>query len=390
VNEQHFSFLKDAYFFKDLSDDDLHKLTLSCKEERFEKGHTIFLESAAADKFYIILEGTVEVWKDYYDSQPDLLAVHGKGHLFGEMSLIDDLPRSATVVARTPVTVLYLFKDEFRDFVMRNSRAALAVLRSVSAMVRKSNDNFVDSLRKRNAELMLTIEELKTTQERLLRSERFSNLGRFSSMIIHDIKNPVSVLRSYSEMILLNSQDAEKVKKYASSIIKETERLNRLTGELLDYSRGDIRLNMSIVSVGQLFEKVRESVLDGLQHRTISLVVENRISEPAILDEERMLRVFINLIDNSRKAMDPGGTISLTARHDDRNMFFTVADNGSGMTKDIINHLFEPFHPSAAPGGTGLGMLIVKNIVDAHGGSVDIKSRLRQGTTVEMSIPFRH
>jgi signal transduction histidine kinase len=390
MNEHYFSFLKDAYFFKDLSDDDLRKLVLSCKEERFEKGQTIFLEAAAADKFYIILEGTVEVWKDYYDSQPDLLAVHGKGHLFGEMSLVDDLPRSATVVARTPVAVLYLFKDEFQDFIMRNSRAALSVLRSVSAMVRKSNDNFVDNLRKRNAELVLAIEELKTTQERLLRSERLSNLGRFSSMIIHDIRNPVSVLRSYSEMILYQAQDPEKVKKYASNIIKETERLNRLTNELLDYTRGDIRLNMSIVQVGQLFEKVRESVLDGLEHRKISLLVDNRINEPAILDDERMLRVFINLIDNSRKALEPGGTISLSARHDERCMFFTVADNGSGMTRDIIDHLFEPFHPSAAPGGSGLGMLIVKNIIDAHGGSVDINSRLNHGTTVELNIPFRH
>ena len=390
MNERNFSFLRDAYFFKDLSDDDLSKLALSCKEERFEKGQIIFLESSAADKFYIILEGTVEVWKDYYNSQPDLLAVHGKGHLFGEMSLIDDLPRSATVVARTPVTVLYLYKDEFQDFIMRNSRAALSVLRSVSAMVRKSNDYFVDNLRKRNSELTVTIEELQTTQERLLRSERFSNLGRFSSMIIHDIKNPVSVLRSYAEMILCNTGEVDKIRKYANNIIKETERLNRLTGELLDYSRGDIRLNMSIVSIGQLFEKIRESVQDGLEHRNISLVTDNQVKEPAILDEERMLRVFINLIDNSRKAMDPGGTITVSAAHDERMIHFTIADTGSGMTKDVIEHLFEPFHPSATPGGSGLGTVIVKNIVDAHGGAVAIKSRLKQGTSVEISIPFRH
>jgi signal transduction histidine kinase len=387
---KYFKFLRDVYFFKDLPDEDVEKLAESCKEEKFEKGEIIFLESSKADKFYIIMEGTVEVWKDYYDSEPDLLAVHGRGQLFGEMALVDDLPRSATLVARTPTKVLFLFRDEFQDFIQRNSRVALSILRSISSMVRKSNDFFVDGLRKRNLELAQAYEELKITQEELLRSERFSNLGKFSSMIIHDIKNPISVLKGFAEMILYHSKDPEKIKRYSSSIIKETERLNRLAGELLDYTRGEIRLNMSIVSIDQLFEKIRDAVADSLAQRDIKLIMENLVKDAVILDEERMLRVFLNLIDNSRKAMDRGGTITVSAVGEDTSLVFSISDTGLGMTKDVIEHLFEPFYSSSKMGGTGLGMVIVKNIIDAHGGKIEVKSKLRQGTTVDVKIPLHN
>jgi signal-transduction protein with cAMP-binding, CBS, and nucleotidyltransferase domain len=137
----------------------------------------------------------VEVWKDWGDSEADLLAVHGPGHLFGEMALIDELPRSATVIARNPVRVLSIGRQDFHRIITENASVALSVMRSVSSMVRVSNDNFVESLRKRNRELVKTNRQLKNTQSRLLRAERLSVLGRFSTLILHDIRNPISILR---------------------------------------------------------------------------------------------------------------------------------------------------------------------------------------------------
>jgi CRP-like cAMP-binding protein len=84
--------LRDIYFFRGLTEEDLAKVAAVCREEHFKAGDMICREGSPADRFFIILEGAVEVWKDWGDPEADLLAAHGPGHLFGELALIDELP----------------------------------------------------------------------------------------------------------------------------------------------------------------------------------------------------------------------------------------------------------------------------------------------------------
>ncbi|GAB4222368.1 MAG: hypothetical protein Kow009_14150 [Spirochaetales bacterium] len=380
--------LKTVYFFKDLSDEELETLSQVCERKQYPRGSIVFQEGDKADYFFIIIHGSAEVWKDYFQTQPDLLAIHTAGHLFGEMALVDELPRSATVVARTDLEVLCIFRDDFHSILEKNGRIAISILKSLSAMIRKSNEQFVGGLRQRNLELQQANEELRLAQEELLKNERFTSLGKFSSMILHDIRNPVSVIRSYGEMILLNLEQVDKVKKYATSILKETERLNLLVGELLDYSRGEIRLNLSIVSVHQFFEKLKSYISLGLENAGIEFTIENNVQEPVLMDEARMLRVFLNLTDNSRKAMPRGGRLHIQADSNESHVRFIVEDSGHGMSKEVLSHIFVPFY-SFSKGGTGLGLVIVKNIVEAHEGTIQVESQIKQGTRVEIRLPRR-
>jgi signal transduction histidine kinase len=380
--------LKSVYFFQDLQDSEIEALSKVCERKQYKQGEIVFQEESKADYFFIIIRGTVEVWKDYFEPQPDLLAVHAEGHLFGEMALVDDLPRSATVVAKTDLEVLRIFRDAFHAILERNGRVAISILKSLSAMIRKSNEYFVYGLRQRNVELQQANEELHLMQEELLKNERLTSLGKFSSMVLHDIRNPVSVIRSYGEMILLNLENNERIKKYASSILKETERLNLLVGELLDYSRGEIRLNLSIVELNQFFEKLKSYIATSLEGSHIELRIENQVTDPVLMDEERMLRVFINLTDNSRKAMPRGGALRITTRQTDTHVGFLVEDTGQGMTKEVLANIFTPFY-SFTKGGTGLGLVIAKNIVEAHEGTIHVESRLKKGTRVEIILPRR-
>lgn len=146
--------LRDLYFFRSLPEEDLRKIAAVCREEQFSPGDMICREGAPADRFYIIVEGAVEVWKDWGDPEADLLAHHGPGHMFGEMALIDEMPRSATVVACAPSRLLSIGRQDFQSIIHENASVALTIMRSVSSMVRVSNENFVDSLRKRNRELV--------------------------------------------------------------------------------------------------------------------------------------------------------------------------------------------------------------------------------------------
>ena len=145
-----FPFLRRAYLFKGLSDDEIRLVAESCAEEERDAGDVIFVEGSTADRFYIVMEGRVEVWKNFYDPKPDLLAIHGSGRFFGEMALIDDLPRSATVVAKERTRLLISIETTFGGSSGTLLHRALRHDENLY-MVRNSNDAYVDDLRKRNA-----------------------------------------------------------------------------------------------------------------------------------------------------------------------------------------------------------------------------------------------
>ena len=124
-----FSFLKKVYFFQELPDQQIKKIQQVCHQIEYNPGDILFEEGSQADRFYIVADGAVEVWKDYKLPDRDLLAVHEQGHLFGEMALIDELPRSATVLAKEPTRLFYIDRDDFHTIIQDNSKIAISILK---------------------------------------------------------------------------------------------------------------------------------------------------------------------------------------------------------------------------------------------------------------------
>jgi signal transduction histidine kinase len=386
----YFPFLRRAYLFKGLTDDEIRLVAAVCAEEERDSGDVIFVEGSIADRFYIVMEGWVEVWKNYYDPKPDLLAVHGSGRFFGEMALIDELPRSATVVAKEKTRLLYLYRDDFRRLIRERSSIALSVMTGISYMVRNSNEAFVDDLRKRNAELERAYAQLKKAHSERLRTERLSTLGKFSSLILHDIRNPLSILKGQLQLMQMRLGEPEKLAGHIAASLAELSRLERLASEFLDYSRGEVRLDMVVTRPGEIFAKVEDAVAERLSKSGIALTKELRYDEPVILDAERVFRALLNVADNARKAMSrSGGVLTMKSYRDVDKLVLETADNGEGMSSEVLAHVFEPFYSASGQGGTGLGMLIVKNIVEAHGGTVRLGSKPGIGTRVLLSFPLR-
>jgi signal transduction histidine kinase len=383
------AFLRNVYFFKGLAEEEIGKIAQVCHEVTFGPGEVIFAEGSAPDRFYIVAEGAVEVWKDHERPERDLLAVHEPGHLFGEMALIDDLPRSATVIARDRARLFYIGREDFHRIIRKNARIAISILKSVSDIVRRSNENFVESLHERAQELEKANQALREAQEELLIRERLSTLGKFSSLIVHDIRNPLTVLRSLAELVLMHSEEPEKVERDARRIMAEADRLNQITTELLDYSRGEIRLNTAAVDLAAFLKRLVETVRDKFAGRGISIATEVNVAEPVMMDEQRMFRVFLNLADNARKAMPQGGSLTIKAYLTDGMLTIEVSDTGVGMSPDVQKRIFEPFFSSSEQGGTGLGMSIVKSVIEAHRGTVSFRSQQNVGTTFCLSLPLR-
>jgi signal transduction histidine kinase len=334
-----------------------------------------------------VLSGEVQVWKNHGREDASLLSRYGAGRFFGEMALVDELPRSATSIAAEVTHLVYLRRDDFRDLVRRYPDVALSVMRSLSAIVRESNDSFVADLYHRNQELEQAYLDLARAQKRLIETERLSNLGKMSNMILHDIRNPVAVLNGYAAMLRRFADDPERVRDFASRIVVETERLTHLSGELLDYARGEVRLDMSVVRPSEVGNAALGYVVDRMNAagiRSELVVVDDK---PAVVDHDRMVRVVLNLLENALKASDRGDTVTLTFDRRDGLLEIRVTDTGEGMAPETSRRVFEPFFSRSESGGTGLGMVIVKSIVDAHGGSLAIESQPDEGTTVTVRVP---
>ncbi len=376
--------------FAELTEVDLTALVDICESAHYPPRSVIAREGFDADSLFALISGTVGIWVDYDTDKADLLAVREAPCLVGEMSVADQLPRSATIVTGSPVAGYTIEAHAFRELLEKRGSIALSLMKGISRLVRRSNDSFVSELRERNEELTQANEELRDAHRQLVRQERLSSLGKFSSMIIHDLRNPLSVIKGYADMLELKLEgQSEDLYKYASQIRRETTRLTGLTNEWLDYSRGEIRLAYSPVTMESFFEQLRENVDARLSGKDLKVSWNNDFTGTALLDLDRMIRVMVNLIDNSRKACRRGGIIDITASGNAEHLELTIKDDGVGMDRETLNHIFEPFYSTSDRGGTGLGMHIVKTVIEAHDGVVDVSSEPGSGTEIAISLPLR-
>jgi signal transduction histidine kinase len=197
------------------------------------------------------------------------------------------------------------------------------------------------------------------------------------------------VIKAYADLLISGGMVEKKPRGYVEKIRFETERLNSMANELLDYSRGEIRLDMGVVEIAPFMDEVCEFARQRITARELELRCEGGEEFSAMFDRDRMLRVCKNLVENARKAMGRRGVLTIWYSAGEESFTIGVRDSGTGMSEDVLEHIFEPFYSSAEQGGTGLGMAIVKSIVETHGGHIDIESEPQQGTEVTVTLPRR-
>lgn len=373
--------------FSELGSENLKAIAEVCTLHQFKSGDILFQEGEEADSVYLLIEGFVEIWKNYRTGQRDILAKQETGNIVGEMAVIDELKRSATVIAGIDMEILKINRTDFINLLKHLPDLSFEFMKSISMLVRKSNENFINELEERNKTLEKKNRKILQMQDELVQKERLSTVGQFSSMILHDLRNPISVIKGYSDILQIKDCSEEEVKKYSAAIQRETMNLNGLAGEILDFSRGEIRLNLAVTDLNKLLDSVIEIIQRRITGNKIEIEKKLSFSEPILLDYDRFLRVLVNLCDNSRKALYKGGKITIETLSDGKDCLIRVVDDGDGMEKEQLEKVFEPFTSFARSGGTGLGMVIVKNIVEAHKGSILIESERHLGTSVTISLP---
>ncbi len=333
----------------------------------FPAGEVIFREGDPGHGLYLVLAGSVRISVRGREQKPETLDVVHAGNFFGEMAMIDKSPRSATATAAESCLLGVLDDAAFAQAV-QNAPAELSTnfIRAVVARLRHANAHFIDEL---------------------IRNERLSLLGRMSSSIIHDFKNPMATILFACQMIERKAKDPQ-MARYTTIIDGAVDQMVGMTQELLEYSRGVTQLNIERVLVGNIVAQLEEQCLARVSAQSIK--VERAIAYVGWvnIDSQRFLRLLLNLMKNAQEAMPNGGVLHFAVRAEGHWLVWEVTDNGCGMPPEVLATIFEPFMSHGKSGGTGLGMTIAKNVAEAHGGSIEVDSLEGKGTTCIVRIPL--
>jgi len=215
----------------------------------------------------------------------------------------------------------------------------------------------------------------------------------FVANVSHELRTPLTSIKGYAET-LLYEEDIKKIKEFASIILKHTDFLIKLTHDLIELSTIEsegFRLKKEHISLKELIEETVETFKDKVKRKDIKIEVKIKDTQTIWANEERARQVFNNLIDNALKYTE-SGKIEISAEEQGRFMIIKVSDTGIGIPKKDLTRIFERFYlvnkeRSRASGSIGLGLSIVKHIVEAHDGEVWVESELGKGSTFFVKWP---
>jgi len=221
----------------------------------------------------------------------------------------------------------------------------------------------------------------------------------FVANVSHELKTPLTSIQGFAQAILDDTANTPESRKQAAQIIyNESARMHRMALDLLDLARfeaGTADLEMSAVDVGALLRGVVEKFTPQATKANIDLQVNIPDDLPVLIaDGDRLAQVFTNLVDNALKFTPAHGQVVLSAKKVGAEMELSVTDTGFGVESEALPRLFDRFYqadPSRAGGekhGAGLGLAIVQEIVQAHGGKIGVRSRVGHGTTFTIQLPL--
>jgi signal transduction histidine kinase len=329
-------------------------------------GEVVFEEDEPGDCLYLIAQGSVKISKRGRAGQQETLAYLMERDFFGEMALVDSGKRSAQA-ATVAQAVLGRVDQESWDLLLHLAPHEVMgnFTRTITKRLRDNNQHFIEGM---------------------MRNERLSLLGTTISSIMHDMNNPIACIRGACEVMRANVHD-ELTEKMAGLIRDAVEKMEMMTRELIDYSRGNTQLNLQSISVSDFLQQLEP---DFAKCRPgINVRIEISYDGALHVDRHRLLRVFGNLIRNAREAMqkNSGHMLRFVVKQVDANVRFEVSDTGCGIPHELLPRIFEPFVTHGKANGTGLGLAVSKAVVDAHKGTISVRS-IDKGTSFQIDLPL--
>lgn len=369
--------------FQGIGEGELREMTDVSQIRTYPPDHVLCHEGAYEDIFYIVADGSAVVSKKISEEDGErVLRIAGRGDLIGEMALIQNVARSATVRASTELTVLEMGKKDFETMLGRSPGMALNIMRVTLDRFR-ANDR-------------AAIEDLQKTNKVLRQLDR--NKLEFIQVAAHELRTPLTVLKGYVDLLgsINDIRDNATLNGVMEGINNGVNRLHEIVNAMLDVNRIDnqtFKISFVPVPLKRVFSEVAGDFTQALAERNIELIIEQEPDTPLINAEPVLLqKALSHLIVNAIKYTPNGGKVklrsrSITMENNTPGVEFSVKDTGIGLDPEHHELIFEKFYQvgdvaihssgktSFKGGGPGLGLAIVRGVAKAHGGKVWVESK---------------
>ena len=230
------------------------------------------------------------------------------------------------------------------------------------------------------------VEDLDQSRQHLVRASRFAVMGEMAALMAHEIRTPLGILRSSSQMLKREPNISDEARELIGFIESETDRLNRLVSTMLDGTRPRLP-SFQLTNVHTQIHNCILMLAAQIQTKMIQVEESLQSSDPYCeCDAEQMTQVFLNLLMNALQVLPEHGKITVTSRSETEKMIIEIADNGPGIAKDERDKIFDSFFHKRE-GGIGLGLAVVQQIVSAHGGDITVSESRWGGALFRISIP---
>jgi signal transduction histidine kinase len=302
----------------------------------------------------------------------------------GVKAVVNDLLLKAFIIGGLILALSLILTILLSKTIVRPIKHLTDVSRKIAA-----GDFDAVAVKKYNDEIGELSDTLNFMSEEIKKSNNLKN--DFISSISHEIRTPLTSIRGWAETIDNNSLDSEETRQGVHIILRESERLAKLVGELLDFSRfesGRINMNFEKVDLNLLIKDIIKQYAVRFEEKKLNLIskLDDKITY-VTGDTDRLRQVFINIIDNACKFTNKNGTVTVATQHTDNGARVIVEDNGIGIPTNELSHVTEKFYKGKSKqSGSGLGLSISREIVSLHKGTLHIMSTEGKGTTVIVDL----
>jgi signal transduction histidine kinase len=270
-----------------------------------------------------------------------------------------------------------------------NSALLSLIIAIIFIPLRNKIQNFIDRIFFKATPIQIA-EENELLRQEVFQTERLKAVATLASGMAHEIKNPLTVIKTFSEYLPQKLDDKEFLRKFAPLISQEVNRIDNLVHDLLDFARPADPI-LKPVNIQNLIDSTLELLSNDCLKFNVKIVKDYHLSSNAYLqlDYNQIKQALLNIFLNAIEAMPHGGQLHLSTNFNtNRNMvFIKIQDTGRGIEQKDIGHIFDPFF-SKKDHGTGLGLSITYEIIKNHKGKIFVESSVGKGTTFILEFPF--
>lgn len=372
--------------FPGITPDEVQELISHSQVHSYPAGAVLCHENQIEKTFYMILEGETMVTKSINSTDARLLQTLGPGDFFGEMALIHNAPRAATVTAKTNLVVLELDKESFETVLKRSSSIALAMVHEISNRLRENDEMAIEDLRLRAGELAQAYQKL--AEQEVARREFLANVA-------HELRTPLMAASGYLQILqqgnVLNQQQLAQA---LDTVSRNVHQIVTLVNDILFLQEMDLVLpEFQAVDMGEVASAVLERYKSQAAARGVHLsLIEDRDLPPVCGDGKSLERALTALVDNAIKFSPKGGDVEIGLKKGERQVFVRVEDHGIGISPNTRPRIFDRFYHLEKEagdlfGGIGLGLAITRQVIQQHKGTLDVESDYGKGSTFTMRLP---